>query len=234
MLKGKIYKTKELNGHDLDEMFGLMFEYYDNINRENFLSDFEKKDDVVILRDEEDNVIKGFSTILFYDLNVKNEIVKILFSGDTIIHKNYWAHNNLANVWLQYAIKKQKEFNTCLYWLLISKGYKTYKYLNTFFKEYYPNPNKQTPEFEQQIIDKFGTTFHKNEYDPKRGILYMNKKKDYLKREYASIPENQLKDRTVKFFIEKNPEYYEGNELICVTNLSEGNINNAGKRLLGI
>ena len=234
MLKGKVYKAIELNKQELKQMFQLMSVYYANLKEKNFLSDFQKKDNVIILRDEKDGIIKGFSTILFHNLKIKNENVKILFSGDTIIHKNYWAHNNLANVWLKYAIKKQKEFNTPLYWLLISKGYKTYKYLNTFFEEYYPNPDKKTPDFEQSIIDKFGETFYKYEYDKKNGILNMNKKKDYLKEEYAIIPDNKLKDKTIKFFIEKNPEYYNGNELVCITNLSEGNLNNAGKRLLGI
>ena len=234
MLKGKVYEIKDVNDKDLDVMFQLMTDYYENIKKENFISDFRKKENTIILRNE-NGEIKGFSTIVFHNLNINSKTVKILFSGDTIIHKDYWTHNDLANVWLRFAINKQLEINEPLYWLLISKGYKTYKYLNTFFKTYYPNPYVQIPEPEQSIIDEFGKIFYPDKYDKNAGILRMNKSKDYLKEEFAEIPHEKIKnDKVVKFFLEKNPEYYKGNELICITNLSMDNINKAGERLLGL
>lgn len=234
MLKGNVFNISDLSESDLNTMFLLMSDYYDNIKKEKFFSDFKSKNNVIVLRDK-NNVIKGFSTIVFYDLKISSGTYKILFSGDTIIHKDYWAHNNLANVWLRFAIKKQQEFQEPLFWLLISKGYKTYKYLNTFFKTYYPNPTLKIPDLEQSIIDEFGRLFYPNNYDKKAGILRMNKEKDYLKEEIAKISEEKIKnDKVVKFFLEKNPEYYLGNELICITNLSTENVNKAGERLLGL
>ena len=235
MLKGKVENIKNLSTNDIEIMFKLMYKYYSNINKDSFISDLNKKTQVIILREEDSNEIKGFSTIVFYDLNIDSKTVKILFSGDTIIHQDYWAHNDLANVWLRFAIKKQQDFKEPLYWLLISKGYKTYKYLNTFFKTYYPNPAVPIPKLEQSIIDEFGKVFYPDKYDKEAGILRMNKEKDYLKEEIAKISEEKIKnDNVVKFFLEKNPEYYNGNELVCITNLSTENVNKAGKRLLGL
>lgn len=233
MIKGSIYKIQELSQADIRTMYDLMSLHYENIKYDNFVSDLKNKEEVVVLKTT-DGQIKGFSTIVFSEIEVDNIKHKILFSGDTIVHKEYWAHNNLANVWLQHAIKKQQEFNEPLYWLLISKGYKTYKYLNTFFKEYYPNPNKDIPQLEQQILDKFGKTYYPQQYDAMSGLLIMNKSKDFLKEEYANIPAEKMNDFVVKYFLKKNPEYYNGNELICITNLSLENVNNAGKRLLGL
>lgn len=234
MLKGKVYELKDLSLKDLESMFSLMADYYENMKKDNFLSDLKTKENVIVLKDANEQ-IKGFSTVVFHDLEIKGKIYKILFSGDTIIHHDYWAQNNLANVWLQFAIKKQQEFNKPLYWLLISKGYKTYKYLNTFFKTYYPNPNFEIPKLEQSIIDKFGELFYQEKYDKQAGILRMNKTKDYLKEEFAKISDEKRKtDKIVQFFLKKNPEYYMGNELICITDLSLDNVNNAGKRLLGL
>lgn len=233
MLKGKVCFVKNLVQDEIEAMFELMNGYYENMEYNNFILDLQNKENLILLKDE-NNLVKGFSTIVFYDLEIKNKTYKILFSGDTIIHQDYWAHNDLANVWLQYAIKKQQEFKQPLYWLLISKGYKTYKYLTTFFKEYYPNQNKTTPELEQSILDKFGETFYPDKYDKMQGILKMEGCKDFLKEEYAKIPDEKMKDKVVKYFLEKNPYYYKGNELVCITDLSMENVNNAGKRLLGL
>ena len=234
MIRGQVQKVKELSKSEIDSMFQLMNDYYDNFHYDTFITDLSKKDSVIVLRNENAE-IKGFSTIVFYDMKIKNNVYKILFSGDTIIHKDYWAQNDLPAVWLKFAFEKQKEFNKPLYWLLISKGYKTYKYLNTFFKSYYPNPNAITPEIEQSLIDEFGKVFYPDKYDKEHGILRMNGSKDYLKKEFAEISEEKIKnDKIVQFFLEKNPKYYDGNELVCIAEVSSDNLSKAGKKALGI
>ncbi len=234
MLRGNVYKIDELSQNDIDTMYQLMSLYYENIKRENFLYDLSNKYQVIILKDEENNLIKGFSTLVLYDITVDNIPIKLLFSGDTIIDKSFWSKNDLMQVWIQNAIELKKGFNEKFYWLLISKGYKTYKYLSSFYDEFYPRYNKVTPVFEQKIIDKFGETFYPDKYNSQSGIIVMNKEQDYLKSEYSKIPNEKLKDKNIEFFIKKNPKYYEGNELVCITELSLDNLNKKGKRIFGI
>ncbi len=233
MLKGRVYRLDEITQSDINSMYELMAMYYDNLKKENFISDLEKKSRLIILKDN-DNQIKGFTTIVLYDATIENIKIKLLFSGDTIIHKDYWSNNDLAQVWIKNALELKKGFDEKLYWLLISKGYKTYKYLSAFYKEFYPKYDKQTPNFEQKIIDFFGEKFYSKYYDKKTGIIKMNKTKDYLKEEYSKIPKEKLTDKNIEFFVHKNPLYYKGNELVCVAELDENNLNKAGKRVLGI
>ena len=54
---------------------------------------------------------------------------------------------------------------------------------------------------------------------------------ELLKFQYVFVSQA---DAFEEIFIEKNPEYFKGNELACVTELSVDNINRTGRRILGI
>ena len=56
MLKGKVCKTDELKETDLNSMFLLMSDYYANIKKENFINDFIKKENAIVLFDENNNI----------------------------------------------------------------------------------------------------------------------------------------------------------------------------------
>lgn len=226
MLRGIIVKINELSETDVENMFCLMSAYYENIKREKFTSDLSRKSNAILLKDE-NGAIKGFSTLVFYEFSSTN----LLFSGDTIIHHDFWTNNDLMSVWLNFAIQKASTLDAPLYWLLISKGYKTYKYLPLVYKEYYPKLGAKMPEFEQKLMDEFCTKFYPEQYTD--GLLLNDGSNDYLKAEFAQIPENKLKDKHIKFFLEKNPNYANGDELVCLTLLSKENLTKIGRRILG-
>jgi hypothetical protein len=224
MLKGKAVAVNNLTLSDVKNMFRIMQIYYENITETNFISDLLNKQDVVLLFDE-NGKIRGFTTlaIFFYDKSTQ-----LLYSGDTIVEKEYWGNHDLMRVWIQNAMKHSIRFSGETYWLLLSKGYKTYKYLTSFFNEYYPSKDAETPLKIQKIIDNFAVSMFGEKYN--NGIY--NEGKDYLKAEFAEIDERQLKDKNVAFFLEKNPGYRVGNELVCIAKLSKDNLNRLGRRIL--
>lgn len=232
MLRGIVVEIKELNKVDIEAMFSLMSTYYDNMRRENFISDLKKKDNAILLKDEGGN-IKGFTTVMFCKITVGCTPVNLLFSGDTIIRHDFWSNNDLMPLWINFALHKATSLEGGLYWLLISKGYKTYKYLTSLYKDYYPKLNVEIPEFEKNVVDEFCSMFYPEQYDKNNGLILGSKDKDYLKEEFAQIPENKLRDKHVKFFLEKNPHYAKGDELVCITLLSKENLNKIGRKILG-
>ena len=234
MLRGKFLWIKELTKEDIKSMYELMLIYYENIKEENFRTDLRKKQGAILLINPQDESIKGFTTIGIYNAEINKTKIKLLFSGDTVIHQDFWSNNDLMQIWIKNAIKIKERYKEKLYWLLISKGYKTYKYLSTFYKEFYPRYDKKTPEFEKSIIDNFGRTYYRENYDEKKGIIVMNYSRDYLKKDYTKIPQEKLKDKNTEFFIQKNPEYYKGNELVCVTEIALENLNKKGRKIFGI
>jgi hypothetical protein len=57
------------------------------------------------------------------------------------------------------------------YWLLFSKGYKTYRFLATYLHHFYPRHDTPTPVFEKKLIDWFGTYKYPEHYRKESGLL---------------------------------------------------------------
>jgi hypothetical protein len=224
MLRGKAVAVNELTLFNVKNMFRIMQVYYENITETNFISDLLKKQDVVLLFDENCE-IRGFTTLAIF---LVNENTKLLYSGDTIVEKKYWGDHDLMQVWIKNAMKHSLAFDGETYWLLLSKGYKTYKYLTSFFNEYYPSKDTETPKYIQKIMDDFAVSQFGEKY--KNGVY--NEGKDYLRPEFAEIDEHLRKNKHIAFFLEKNPGYTVGDELVCITKLTEDNLNRMGRRVL--
>ena len=119
-----------------------------------------------------------------------------------------------------------------LYWILISKGYKTYRYLPTHFKEFYPRYDMPTPDFHKKLTDNFGEVKYPDDYDPKTGVLYTGGKADAVKEGVAEMKEHHFENPHLKFFAEANPGYVDGDELVCLIKASFDNLNDNTQKLL--
>jgi hypothetical protein len=145
------------------------------------------------------------------------------------VEKEFWGQNDLSQAWINNAMVYDEKFMGATYWFLLSKGYKTYKYLSTFFNEYYPRVDTKTPTKIQHIID----TFAKQQYGDKyrNGVWVAGN--DYLKGEFDYTHKVAARDKNTAFFLEKNPDYIKGDELVCLCEISVGNLNKLGRRVLG-
>lgn len=229
-LQGNIIEVQKLNVQDKKVMFSLMEEFYDDTSYPVFLKDLEEKDYCILLFDK-NNRIKGFSTQKIISVTAAGEKVYGVFSGDTIIHRKYWGSIELYRIFAQYFIKYGRQYRH-FYWFLISKGYKTYKMLPLFFREFYPNYVEKTPAFEHELIHAFGITKYPEEYRRECGVIQYKGTKDKLKPGVADITEKQLRDLHILHFLKLNPGYINGNDLVCVAKLSEENLKPAVRRLL--
>jgi hypothetical protein len=229
-LHGIIIAVKLLTAEDKKTMYSLMEEFYDNTSFAVFIKDLHEKDYCILLY-AADNQIKGFSTQKIMAVEVGAEKVCGVFSGDTIIHKDYWGSLELYKIFAANFISFGQRYK-CFYWFLISKGYKTYKMLPLFFTEFYPNYRVKTPFYEQQIIDSWARAKYPEEYDEASGVIVYKGIKDKLKAGVADITGKQLKNEDVVHFLKLNPHYCKGNDLVCLTRLTEDNLKPAARRLL--
>jgi hypothetical protein len=46
------------------------------------------------------------------------------------------------------------------------------------------------------------------------------------------VPAGRLRDPNVAFFMERNPDWTRGDELVCLCDLSRANLNRAGRRVV--
>src|SRR3546814_14178203 len=95
-----------------------------------------------------------------------------MYSGDTIVHQDHWGQQALAFTWIDFsgALKSAApEFP--LYWFLLVKGHRTYRYLRAFYRVFHPAPLRETPPEIKMLMDhlargKFGAF-----YDWQTGVV---------------------------------------------------------------
>lgn len=219
----KIADVKDLSLKQKNEMFSLMQNHYANTVRSVFENDLSEKDWVLMLSDESTGKTVGFSTQILFPFSYKNKEIKVLFSGDTVIHKEYWGSMGLILIFSELMVKLFTEYkNQELYWMLISKGIRTYKYLPFFFNEYYPSCDKPIPDEIRELMNLLGKLKFPGLYDKSKGVVKAKSNAGYLKENYH--PKVNLTNKHDAFFYNSNPGYIKGDELLCLTQLSLNNI----------
>lgn len=203
-------------------MFQLMESYYDSIDDAQFNADLSKKDSVIVLCDTSTDLICGFSTLVTITTQIEGRMLRAVFSGDTVIDKAYWGQRALGKAFLQYLfIEKLKHPFDPLYWLLISKGYKTYLMMANNFAEYYPRFDRATPVETKAVMDTFYTALYPDGYDPKSGLINMSCDMSHLKSGVAGISQPLIESNPkVAFFQKSNPEWQRGVELACIARMT--------------
>jgi hypothetical protein len=230
-LNGEIVLRESLSHIQRDAMFALMNQYYET-SREVFDTDLDDKQQVILLTDTGTGVIRGFSTMCRMDLGS----VTALFSGDTIIHKDYRYTTALPRYWAQLVFStldsiKDEQPTQQVFWFLIVSGYKTYRYLPLFFREFYPRYDTPTPSHIQQVIHTLATSRYGDAYNPKTGVIQLPNPTP-LRNGVARINPARKKDPNIAFFEHVNPGHVHGNELACITAVDRANLTRAGRRMV--
>ena len=232
MLTNKIVSIKELLSTDVDVMYRLMSTYYDNIKRETFEKDLNAKKGVLLVFDDRTDLC-GFTTYDVFDVHYRNELVHVLYSGDTVIKEEYWGHIETSKMFMSLIQKCWQEYAGTFHWFLITKGIRTYRLLPLYFRVYYPTYQSDTPPYEKDLIDylanfKFGHHYNKDE-----GIIRFANEGDRLKNDYGQIAQNKLRNPHIRFFCEANPGHNAGDYLPCIAQINLDNLTDRALRFIG-
>lgn len=223
-LKAEVFAIGSLSNEQQEMMFSLYSDYYEDFKEALFYQDLADKHWAIILTDQQ-GVIRGFSTMYIGDYQVDGQAIRSVFSGDTIIHHDFWGEQSLPIAWCRFIGElKAQQADIPLYWFLIVKGHRTYRYLRVFSKVFYPVYSNATPNSIQAIMDHLGSNHFGQQYSPDTGLIRFNESHGYLKKEWAGVDQPALKKRDVQFFVERNPGYQAGDELVCLTELTEDNL----------
>lgn len=209
-------------------MWRLMQRFYKHVSWAIFTKDLAEKDSVILLREVATGDIKGFSTTMIIQTEVDGVQIAAVFSGDTIIDKEFWGELVLAKLMIQYQLEVLERFqDRNVYWFLISKGYKTYRYLPLYFCKFYPSYCEDTPAFEQSVINELSRLKFGDCYDESRGLIVFDEPSECLRPDVAQIDDKSMKNPHVQYFAKKNPGHREGDELACLARIAPDNFNRA-------
>ncbi len=234
MLTGVIQDVCALQAETRQQMYNLLARYYTNVTHPQFEHDLAEKEWIALLTDQA-GAVQGFSTLMRLRVVVDEQMVLAFFSGDTIINRPYWGETTLPRTLARHAFalaaEEHRASDMPVYWFLISSGYKTYRYLAVFFREFYPTYQHSTPPAIRRIIDTLAELKYGADYDAQRGVVYPPSATP-LRSGIADITPHRLKNPHIAFFVAANPGHIHGEELACLTALSPDNLTPAGRRLL--
>jgi hypothetical protein len=238
-LEGEVRRVDSLSAGERDEMYDLLSRYFANTTRRRFDADLAEKEWAVLLVDASPGPassgrVQGFSTMMRLETVVDGEHVVGLFSGDTIVEREFWGESLLPRLWSRHAFAVAATVEGArVYWFLICSGYKTYRFLPVFFRGFYPTFERPTPPETRRLIDAFGRLKFSSEYDAARGVVRLADAAP-LQPGVADITGQRLGDPHVAFFARANPGHARGDELACLVELVPENLSPAGRRMVGL
>lgn len=212
---------------EVAEMYALFADYYECTSPALFEADLSEKSHAILMHSE--TRLCGFSTLALIDIpsvaSFPPPSSRALFSGDTIIQRDYWGEQTLALEFCRFAGRMKAQRPAApLYWFLISKGYRTYRYLHVFSKRYWPSFRCDSDAQLQTVLNIVARIKFGNSYDVESGLIRFPFSQGHLREPWAGVRENLHGRPEIDFFLRRNPRYAAGEELACITLLDEGNL----------
>lgn len=236
-LTGTIHRPADLFAAQRTRMAELLNQFFENVTLPQFNGDLDEKEWVFVFTDQA-GVIWGFSTLARMDLLVDGCPVVAVFSGDTIIHPDYWHELELPKIWGAHVFALADEVHATqpdakVYWFLISSGYKTYRFLPVFFTDFFPTYRQPTPHHIQRTLDALAHHRFGDQYNPATGIIRFQEASP-LRPGVAEVDAARLRNQDIAFFVARNPGYVQADQLACLVEIQRQNLTPAGRRMLGL
>ncbi len=220
----------QLTLHQQERMFRLMESGYDAMNRATFDRDLANKHFTGLILDESEE-IQGFTTFAINPKNSGSSEYHILFSGDTIIAREHWGSLVMVRGWCT-AVGNiiSTDRSRPWYWYLMSKGHRTYMYLPLFFHHYYPSIDNDHGHPELfNIIHRVSAILYPDNWVPEKGIIKFDHAIGALCPDFAAGTFKRRTNPHVAFFLERNPGFYQGDELVCLASLDPQNFKRSAR-----
>lgn len=225
-LRTECHERAALTSADVAAMRGLLMEHFDGVEEGQFAADLAEKSHV--LRVWKGDELVGFSTLLAY----RREGVNILYSGDTIMSPTCWNSPVLARGWIAMVLDLQEAMppGRCL-WLLLSAGFRTYRFLPVFWRRFWPRHDEAMPAEMMALSDAIALERFGDAFDADAGVVRFPRP-HRLRDDLAEVPEWRGDDPHIGFFLKANPGWRAGDELVCLTEIDPSNLTRAGWRMV--
>ncbi len=230
-MTGRLLCRDELSAADEAAMFELLQSQFVGVSWDRFQADLDTKNWVVLLDNRFPGKLAGFSTFALYDTRFERKDVSVVCSGDTVVDPSTWFQQALSCFWIGAINSLRRRLGkTQLNWLLIVSGYRTYRFLPVYWREFYPRHDAKTPPDSQEMIDflareRFGFNYLKD-----KGVVRLPSPQR-LRDGFHGIPPERLNNPHIAFFAERNPGHEFGDELVCFAELEHSNLTPAGARM---
>lgn len=211
-------------------MFTLFAVYYENVSFSRFAADLAGKNFALLLLDAAGG-LAGFTTARSYDFIHEGTARRIVFSGDTIVAREHWGQQAMAREWLAQMGRIARECGQRpLYWFLIVKGHRTFRYLPAFARSFVPGPQGGDDPALLALRDALAGAMFGPAFDPASGVIRFAEPQGNLAPRLAEPDDRELRLPEVRHFLEANPGHVRGDELACLCALTPDNMRPLARR----
>jgi hypothetical protein len=230
-MRGRLVARKELEERTRSEMLRLLGRHFEGVDPAGFRKDLEEKNWAILIEDEAGRLM-GFSTMLLVVTTFEDEPLTVIYSGDTIMDPVAWGSSAMSHTWID-SVRRlhHRAGQGRLYWLLLTSGFRTYRFLPVFWREFYPRHDRHTPVSLKRLMDRLAAERFGDRYDPEQGVVRLDNPY-VLRPALREVPATKAGDPHVQFYRRANAGHVDGDELVCLTELSDSNLTLAGRRMV--
>jgi len=214
--------VSELSETLRQEMAALYLASYDGSSERRFLCDLAKKDEALLVYDG--GLLVGFTTLMVYEREWNGQRIRVVYSGDTVVDRQHWGQQALAFDWIsRMGALKREQPDVPLYWLLLVKGHRTFRYLPLFARTFHPHWRADRDDL-KPLADALALEMFPDDYNPATGVVEFRQSRGHLKADIAGPLSSDLHRDEVKFFLQRNPGFRCGHELVCLCEMETRNM----------
>jgi hypothetical protein len=230
-LAARVVARSALAEREIAAMHDLLARHFLGVDQRTFRRDLAEKNWVVLLEDDA-GAVRGFSTFLLYATTVCGSPLTVVCSGDTIVEPSAWGSQALPRAWIRAVYDLARGYpDGDLYWLLLTSGFRTYRFMSVFCRDFYPTFNAPMPLETQRRLDALSSERFGSAYDRHAGLVRFAAPQ-VLRERLIGVPDGRAADPHVRFFLERNPGHLVGDELVSLASLARENLTAAGARMI--
>jgi hypothetical protein len=221
------YATRFVQVSALDDsvkrtMAGIYLANYDASSEALFLHDLAGKQEVLLL--SADDRLVGFTTVRVFERDWRGGRICVVYSGDTVVERAHWGQQALAFAWIaRMGALKREQPQVPLYWFLLVKGHRTFRYLPVFGRSFHPHWSAPRDDL-KALADELALEMFPGDYNPATGVVEFAESRGHLRSDIAQPTPDELEREGVRFFFERNPGFSRGHELVCLCEIEERNM----------
>lgn len=214
-----------------ERLWTLFRRYYEDVAPDRFAEDLAAKDEIVLLETDTGEAA-GFSTLSVREEVVDGRRLRVLFSGDTIVDRRHWGSQVFAQAWIRHVGEIHRRApDLPLHWLLIVKGYRTFRYLPTFSLRFVPDlAGKDDPDL-RALRDELARRRFGEAFDRTTGVVRFPDRRGRLAADWATVEAHHARRADVGFFLARNPGWRDGDELVCLCPVEAASMRPFARRL---
>jgi hypothetical protein len=214
-----------------NSMFALMSTWFAGITRPVFDRDLDAKTRVILLYGHR-GTLAGFTSYAeSIETDADDRPCRVVYSGDTIVDPHSWGSMAMPRAWLSDMTTRAWCDDLPTYWLLITSGYRTYRFLPVFLHTYYPSVRPERTPALRRLRAAVAQRRWGSAFDAETGIVRFEHPQRLVPA-LAQVRAERCDDPHVQAYLEWNPGHANGDELVSIAPLEPANLTRAGSRFV--